>query len=461
MVIEVIAQSVADAIAAEAGGADRLELVRDLDQDGLTPPPELVRAVCEAVRLPVFAMIRPRNSFTIGPEDHELLAVEARSATMAGARGLVTGYVNASGGVDSAALAVVRGAAGPGAGLTFHRAFDRLADPRAALPLLAAHGIRRILTSGGAPTAWEGRARIRDLVSPAGAHHIKVMAGGGLTPENVVALIRETGVTEVHFGAGVHESQDPMASVSRARVMAALQTIREAEGSVKASKNRAYALLERLEAALEAGEIDEATWYEKIAAVITPAYLAGEDPRAQSGSSGDEAHWQAARELIVDAMDRDGTFLDVGCASGYLMESVQRWARERGRTVEPYGLDIAPELADLARRRLPHWADRVFVGNAIDWQPPARFDFVRTGLEYVPARRQRDLIEHLLGAVVTPGGRLIIGVHKEEKVELQTEPTLEEQVAGWGFGIAGRSERPHDTDARFVNRLFWIDTPGT
>jgi copper homeostasis protein len=61
MVIEVIAQSVADAVAAESGGADRLELVRELERDGLTPPPELVRAVREAVRIPVYVMVRPRN----------------------------------------------------------------------------------------------------------------------------------------------------------------------------------------------------------------------------------------------------------------------------------------------------------------------------------------------------------------------------------------------------------------
>jgi len=134
---------------------------------------------------------------------------------------------------------------------------------------------------------------------------------------------------------------------------------------IKAAKNRAYALLERLEAALEAGEIDEESWYREVAAVITPAYLAGDNPRAQSGHSGDDAHWTQARSLIAEAVDRDGMFLDVGCASGYLMECLERWTRERGLAIAPYGLDIAPELADLARRRLPHWADRIFVGNAI------------------------------------------------------------------------------------------------
>ncbi|MFI5243273.1 MAG: class I SAM-dependent methyltransferase, partial [Gemmatimonadales bacterium] len=79
------------------------------------------------------------------------------------------------------------------------------------------------------------------------------------------------------------------------------------------------------------------------------------------------------RGLNADAVDRDGAFLDVGCASGYLLETLVAWCRERGIAIDPYGLDISPELADIARRRLPQWAERVFVGNALTWIPPRRF----------------------------------------------------------------------------------------
>src|ERR1043166_3032642 len=91
--------------------------------------------------------------------------------------------------------------------------------------------------------------------------------------------------------------------------------------SIREAKDLAYDLLERVEAALAAGEIDEEGWHREIAAVITPAYLAGDDPRAQSGYSGDDVAWTHARSVIADAIDRDGTFLDIGCASGYLMET--------------------------------------------------------------------------------------------------------------------------------------------
>lgn len=221
LLIEIIAQSVADAVAAEAGGADRLELVRDLDQDGLTPPPELVCAVVAAVRIPVYAMLRPHNRFTLAPGEGDRLIAEARALVAAGAHGLVVGYLDGDGGLDEAALALVRDAAGAGVGLTFHRAFDRLANREAALPRLAAHGVERVLTSGGAATAWEGRAVLRSLVPAAARYGLTIMAGAGLTPENVGELVRETGVTEVHFGAGVHDPPSPMAPVSADRVAAA------------------------------------------------------------------------------------------------------------------------------------------------------------------------------------------------------------------------------------------------
>jgi SAM-dependent methyltransferase len=231
-----------------------------------------------------------------------------------------------------------------------------------------------------------------------------------------------------------------------------------AETPIELAKNRAWPLLQRLEGALRTGALDEAGWYREVAAVIVPAYLAGDNPRAQSGSDGSVADWAYKRGLLADAVDRDGTFLDVGCASGYLMETLVEWCRERGHAVEPYGLDIAPELAALARNRLPHWAGRIYVGNAMTWEPPRRFDFVRTGLEYVPEGRQRDLVERLLRVAVAPGGRLIVGVYSEER-DVQggsRHGTTEARVAGWGYRIAGRTSRPHMRDARLTYRAFWI-----
>ena len=220
---------------------------------------------------------------------------------------------------------------------------------------------------------------------------------------------------------------------------------------IELAKDGAAHLVAACEAALEAGEIDEAEWHRRIAAVITPAYLAADTPWAQSGKRGDAAAWERARSLIAEAV-RPGTFLDVGCASGYLMECMVRWCAAAGISCEPYGLDLAPELAEFARRRLPDWRDRIFTGNAMDWQPPYRFELVRTGLDYVPRRRRRDLVARLLADVVADGGRLIIGVFNEEREDRATERAL----ADWGFAVAGRIDRLH-ADSRLAYRLVWID----
>ena len=206
--------------------------------------------------------------------------------------------------------------------------------------------------------------------------------------------------------------------------------------------------------ALARGEIDEAGWFERYLAALVPAYLAGDNPRAQSGHSGDDARWEAARRPMLAAVDADGDLLDIGCASGYLMETAHRWAASDGRALEPYGLDISPELADLARRRLPHWADRIWTGNALYWRHPEgrRFDYVRTGLDYVPPGRVGDLVTHLLEHVV--GRRLILGVHNEAA----GESPWRSQVEAAGHVVAGERVWPKPADPRVVRRVFWVDS---
>jgi hypothetical protein len=233
-----------------------------------------------------------------------------------------------------------------------------------------------------------------------------------------------------------------------------------AEGTrapIAATIEGAWREIAEIDGAYERGEIDQAGWHARMAALIVPAYLAGANPRAQSGYSGDAAAWQQARSLVADAIPRSGTFLDVGCASGLLMESVAAWCAERGLAVEPYGLDIAPELARLARTRLPQWADRVFEGNAAEWLPPRRFDFVRAGLEYAPPPRRAAFVAHLLAHFVAKGGRLLVGPYTEECDATRTGAAREAILAASGLRAGGRIERPHPRDDRAVRRLFWID----
>jgi len=169
-----------------------------------------------------------------------------------------------------------------------------------------------------------------------------------------------------------------------------------------AAKERGWREVAAIDAAYEADEIGERGWHEAMAALVVSAYLGGETPAAGSGSSRDAEGWERARSGIAEAVEPGWAFLDVGCANGYLMESMAAWAG-----VEPYGVDISPELAELARRRLPQWADRIWVGNAAEWEPPRRFDAIRTGLDYV------------------------------ENAERGT-PGVEDEIVSWGYEIAGR-----------------------
>jgi SAM-dependent methyltransferase len=225
--------------------------------------------------------------------------------------------------------------------------------------------------------------------------------------------------------------------------------------TIERLKERAWQQVAAINQALLEGRIDEDGWHEAMASVIKPAYLAAENPYAQAGHGGNAATWEAARGFIAEALHRSGTFLDVGCASGILMESVHRWGVTKNLSIEPYGLDIVPEFVERARRRLPHWADRIYVGNIRTWKPADdRFDFVLIRPIYAPPGRRADMVGHVINHVLRPGGRLIVLVGTEE-VRLRS---AEAGITDHGFVVHGRVEVPHPKDSRVVRRLFWIDS---
>ena len=191
----------ADGLAAAVeGGADRIELCSALSVGGLTPPASLI-ALAAAAPVPVAAMVRPRDGdFRYSAGELAQMRADIAATRDAGLAGVVIGANHADGSLDTDALAGLIEAAGP-LETVLHRAFDLTPDPAAALEQAIALGFTRVLTSGTAPTVVEGAELIAALVAQASGR-ITIMAGGGLTPENAAALVRRTGVREVHASAG-------------------------------------------------------------------------------------------------------------------------------------------------------------------------------------------------------------------------------------------------------------------
>jgi SAM-dependent methyltransferase len=182
---------------------------------------------------------------------------------------------------------------------------------------------------------------------------------------------------------------------------------------------------------------DEMRFFEDQVALHESMYLGGVNPRQESGFGRDERDWERYRRVVTAPIDRDGTFLDIGCANGLLMESVVAWAAADGHVIEPFGLDISPRLAELARTRLPRWKERIFTGNALTWIPPFKFDFVRTEMVYVPWHLRRRYVERLLEDVVAPRGCLIVCAYGSSRPEGNRAEELVDELRAWALPVIG------------------------
>ncbi|MEM7312689.1 MAG: copper homeostasis protein CutC [Planctomycetota bacterium] len=198
--LEICIDSVAGAIAAYEGGADRLELCSGLAEGGVTPSPSLVREVVAATPLPVMCMIRPRGGgFQMTEAELRIMESDIGLLQDAGAYGVVFGVLDEKYNVDQTACARLLAAARPHS-VTFHRAIDVAADLDRAMQTLVDLEFDRVLTSGQAVTAEKGLAEIQRLNERFG-QNIIVMPGAGLSPRNARAIINASGVTEIHGSA--------------------------------------------------------------------------------------------------------------------------------------------------------------------------------------------------------------------------------------------------------------------
>ena len=197
VVVEAAVETVDAAVAAERAGADRLELCADLANGGTTPSLQLLDAVIVATALPVQVMVRPRaGNFVYSDAEIELMISSIELISARKPFGIVTGVISVDGQLDLPSTERLLKAART-MPVTFHRAFDRIANQLDALDELIDLGVERVLTSGGAATASEGAEQIAALVERAGGRII-ILAGGGVRAHNVRDIIARTGVREVH-----------------------------------------------------------------------------------------------------------------------------------------------------------------------------------------------------------------------------------------------------------------------
>ncbi len=200
MKVEICVDSVGGALAAQRGGADRVELCDNLMEGGTTPSAGCIKLARRHLQIGLQVIIRPRGGdFLYTDLELGVIAEDIRQAKSLGADGVVIGCLTADGDIDLPTTRRLAELARP-LNVTFHRAFDMCRDPSASLETLISLGIDRVLTSGQEATAWEGAELIATLQKQA-AGRIIVMPGGGLTVRNIRKLVRATGVSEVHLSA--------------------------------------------------------------------------------------------------------------------------------------------------------------------------------------------------------------------------------------------------------------------
>jgi copper homeostasis protein len=200
--VEICVGEVESAIAAEAGGADRVELCDNLAVGGTTPSAGTIAESCRRLSIPVHILVRPRaGDFVYSESELAVIRHDIEAAKALGAAGIVLGVLTTDSTIDRDQTATLVALARP-LRVTFHKAFDQARDLLEALDALIELNVDRVLTSGGRSTALAGLETLAKLVDRAG-DQIAVMAGGSLDFDHLETIIRQGGIREVHLGSAV------------------------------------------------------------------------------------------------------------------------------------------------------------------------------------------------------------------------------------------------------------------
>lgn len=202
IIIEIAVDTLEDALTAERGGAQRIELCSDLLSDGLSPSTELLKQVRSSITIPIFVMVRSRaGDFYYSDAEFLQMKSEIQIFKSLGADGIVVGILNDNRTVNADRTAELIQCAQP-LEVTFHRAFDVAADPFDAIDVIMKTGARRLLTSGQQPRAVDGLPLIAKLKERTNGR-ITIMPGAGIDHTNIRQIISSVSAEEIHIGKGV------------------------------------------------------------------------------------------------------------------------------------------------------------------------------------------------------------------------------------------------------------------
>ena len=196
-VLEVCCTSITSALAAQDGGAQRIELCANLYEGGTTPSNGTIELVRKKLSIDINVLIRPRGSdFMYSGDEMDIIRRDIDRCKMIGVNGVVIGFLTPTGEIDTNRTREITDYAKP-LSVTFHRAFDMCRDPYKALDQLVEIGVDRILTSGQRNKAPDGIELIAELVEKAG-NQVIIMPGAGLTPENIKVFHKRVQAKEYH-----------------------------------------------------------------------------------------------------------------------------------------------------------------------------------------------------------------------------------------------------------------------
>ncbi len=175
-------------------------------------------------------------------------------------------------------------------------------------------------------------------------------------------------------------------------------------------------------------------WFDEVRQILQSAYVAAPTPWQQSGKGGTFEEWVRLRIPISECVTRSGSFLDIGCANGFLLECLLHWTQMKGLKLQPYGLDYAPQLVEMAKKRLPAFKEQVFLGNSWDWQPPRRFTYVCTEAVYVPNNLRVPYLKRLLNEFLEADGALLVTHYRSSSEDLSRD-WLDADLRADGFNV--------------------------